>query len=312
MKKTLRFLGAMALGLLMAPVFTSCGDDEPGDGAGNVQTPVYDGTRISSINNVPVRYDQQGRAVSFGSEFSIDYSTGRIYFDDADEEEENVTVSFTDKGYISSMKSSWNDEAPYDDVRYKGNASVQFSYNKDGHIVKITETSKETSTWPYIGESSTFEGNVTISMTWKDGNLVKVVVDEIEIEDGEKDHDRYVCDIDYGTQMNVFRQFPMSLADAFTEDTSWHLLASLGFLGIGPNRIPESMEETYDDGCSGPQTFSITLNDNGTISSECVEYRVYYYGYSAVTKGIGASKISSKKPMRARDLFLYKSRRNNK
>ena len=134
----------MAFGLLMAPVFTSCGDDEPGEGAGSVQTPVYDGTRISSINNVPVRYDQQGRAVSFGSEFSIDYSTGRIYFDDADDEEENVTVSFTDKGYISSIKSSWDYEDSYDGERYKGNAAVQFSYDKDGHIVKLTETGKET------------------------------------------------------------------------------------------------------------------------------------------------------------------------
>lgn len=312
MKKTLRFLGAMALGLLMAPVFTSCGDDEPGDGAGNVQTPVYDGTRISSLNNVPVRYDQQGRAVSFGSEFSIDYSTGRIYFDDADEEEENVTVSFTDKGYISSIKSSWDYEDKYEDARYKGNASVQFSYDKDGHIVKMTESSRETYISTEDRESSTFEGNVTMSMAWKDGNLVKVVADESEIEDGEKDHDRYVYDIDYGTQMNVFKQFPMSLAYAFSEDTSWRILASLGFLGIGPNRIPESMEETDDDGYSDSDNFSITLNDNGTIKSEYVEHMVYYYGYSAVTKGMSANKISSGKPMRARDLLLFKSRRNSK
>lgn len=310
MKKTLRFLGAMALGLLMAPVLTSCGDDEPGEGAGNVQTPVYDGTRISSINNVPVRYDQQGRAVSFGSEFSIDYSTGRIYFDDADEEEGNVTVSFTDKGYISSIKSSWDYEDSYDGERYKGNATVQFSYDKDGHIVKLTETGKETGTGE--GESSSYESNITISMTWKDGNLVKVVQDETEIEDGEKDQDRYVYDIDYGTQMNIFKQFPMSLANALSEDTSWHILASLGFLGIGPNRIPESMEENDDDGDSYSYTFSISLNDNGTINSEYVEHTIYYYGYSAVTKGMSASRISSKKTMRARDLFLFKSRRNNK
>lgn len=312
MKKTLRFLGAMALGLLMAPVFTSCGDDEPGDGAGNVQTPVYDGTRISSINNVPVRYDQQGRAVSFGSEFSIDYSTGRIYFDDADEEEENVTVSFTDKGFISSIKSSWDYEDKYEDARYKGNASVQFSYDKDGHIVKLTESSRETYISTEDRESSTFEGNVTMSITWKDGNLVRVVADESEIEDGEKEHDRYVYDIDYGTQMNIFKQFPMSLANALSEDTSWHILASLGFMGIGPNRIPESMEENDDDGDSYSYTFSISLNDNGTIKSEYADYTTYYYGYSAVTKGMSASKISSKKPMRARDLLLFKSRRNNK
>ena len=310
MKKTLRFLGAMALGLLMAPVFTSCGDDEPGEGAGSVQTPVYDGTRISSINNVPVRYDQQGRAVSFGSEFSIDYSTGRIYFDDADDEEENVTVSFTDKGYISSIKSSWDYEDSYDGERYKWNTAVQFSYDKDGHIVKLTETGKETETGE--GESSSYESNIAISMTWKDGNLVKVVQDDTEIEDGMKYQDRYVYDIDYGTEMNIFKQFPMSLANALSEDTSWHILASLGFLGIGPNRIPESMEENDDDGDSYSYTFSISLNDNGTIKSEYVDYTTYYYGYSAVTKGMTASKISSRKPMRARDLFLCKSRRNNK
>lgn len=297
MKKTIRMFGAAALCLSFLLGFTQCKDDNdapdvPGitidDGSGTM-VPV----RLSSFGGDPIQYDEKGRVECVGNYITINYSKGIMEFDD-----EVLNVKFNDKGYISELSGSWDEED--EDGRYKGSAKAKFSYNSDGNIVKIQLTSDETA-WE-DGEKYNYSETGSTECIWKSGNLEKVEDTSIEKEDGETDKYHTVTTYQYGDMLNKFYQTPMALSYSWQLD-EMYVLAAVGLFGVGPEYLPVSGVEVDDD-YTDNYRYTYYLNDNGSIATEYINYTRIDWGYEEITRS--AFNAAPAHKVNLRSIFVKK------
>lgn len=279
MKKLSKLFGMTMAGLLMAGM-TACKDDneynEPEGGNSPIEST---GMQLYSVGNINFSYDNKGRCIGFNKPHinynQINWEKGEIMDSDA-EGDGAIKFKVNGNGYFSEMWQDWDYIDDYDDY-YKGSGKMTFSYDKQGHLSKIYVTMKESGTEE--GEKFNWSGTSEVSMTWKNGNLVRTHFKVTEIEDGEKDVYEEEETVEYGQDENKFGQYCYSLVDNCL-GFDYEDFALVGLFGKGTAQFPVEVtvkESDYDY----PQTFSvdITTDEEGLISRELTSNGTYYYNY---------------------------------
>ncbi|MDE6811247.1 MAG: hypothetical protein K2J15_02735 [Muribaculaceae bacterium] len=257
-----------------------------------------DGTRVTSVGECKIRYDEKGRAYRFKDaydEIEIDYDENKMRIDD-----QEYNLKFNGNGFITEMSFSFNESD--EDYEDKGSGKFSFSYDKD-HCLKtikeeISGTIKdyETNTVRKVSYKSEEK------FTWKKGNLKQIVYNCVEDEAGEKYYENTNIEIEYSFDENVFRQFPLRLN--YESEGDYDILFAVGLFGNGPVDLPEKMiieEESDGDISTRERTFSFRLNENGTINTVTCNGSSVSYGYSNITKSDGSI-----------DLYRIRSHHGNK
>lgn len=300
-------LAFIASGALVLPVFTACKSDEPagGDDA-NKAVLNFDGDRLTSVDNFSIEYDNQGRVVEIDGRYDdleIDYSKGKIEMED-----EEGNIKFNKSGYITEISMSWDEtEEGYGySYQYKGNGTAKFSYDSNGHLTSMSYNSKETEKDLINKETSTWETSSTTTLKWSNGNLTSVKMDGWEKEDGDKESYKAEISIQYGSQVNKYQQFPLTIANFAIGEEPVNILAAVGLFGKGTAEFPTQLID-YEDGDTYTINISFDLNSNGSIRNENGNYGTYSYGYSSFsTKGL--SELNDKK-LSLRKLFVNRDHR---
>ena len=292
-------------------LFAACSDDDE-DKTPQGPTMTYAGKLPSKVGNYSFVYDDNGRCVQVKSGSyvlgEIDYDKGILISDD-----EEAKVSFTGKGYIKSIKASWDYKD--EDGSYKGSGEISFSYNGDGQLTSYSESSSESG--KEDGESFSFKGTYKATYTWKNGNLVKVVTEEMDTEDGEKSEAGSTCTIEYGDQKNELGQYSVGLADVLDMEDA-DIFAYVGMLGKASSYFPVSYtEEWYEKDSDGYENegkhdsnMTYSFNSDGTIATEYVNGRSYNYSYITYDEddSLGRSSVfednSDAKSLNFRSFFM--------
>lgn len=293
MSKTFKWAVLFASAALMTG-FTACGSDDDGDEPDGPDTPTATvGLRLYSVGGTSFSYDNQGRVDGYRSRYgeyaSIDWENGMIESSDS-EDGEPINFKTNGKGYFTEFSQSWNYKEDGDS--YKGSGKMKFSYDKQGHLTKISVSMSESG--KEDGESYKYEETSEIEYTWKDGNLVKGVCETIEKEDGEKDVYKTTANVAYGLKENLFNQYCLSLASDVIE-FDFGDFALVGLLGVGPAQFPTVIETEEDDSdynSSSTNNISISVNQVGLIETESSSNGYYVYSYENVPT---SSKVAAKK-----------------
>lgn len=289
--KSTKILTAFVVAAAIAPVMGSCSKDDAPDRPNSSQVSDMDGTRVTSVGNTQIRYDEKGRAYrfrdSYGYEIEIDYSKNKITasYNGEYDPEQQMDVKFNGKGFITEMSSSWSEKD--DEYEYKGSGKITFSYDKNDCLTSIKTKMSETEKDLSDKSTSHYSEESTQKFNWSKGNIVSINYDETEVEDGDKDTYRTDMEIQYSFDENKFRQFPMSLL--YESDGDYDVFFAVGLMGNGPADLPEQM--TINEDGEGTRTLSINfdLNDNGSINTEYFgNYTSYAYGYTDITRSVAA------------------------
>ncbi len=313
--KTFRILGTAALCAVLAPALASCGDDddEPGgDGTGGVVE--IEGERLSSVAGVTIDYDSKGRVSkltdNYGNDWVIDYAKGTLKGSDSDPED-NYKVKFNGKGYIAELKSSWSytETEGGDKYSYNGSGTVSFSYNGSGCLTKVTSSMSGTGKNLTEGISGRFSESYTITLTWKDGNLVKAVEKGTENDNGDKDTWRDDTTIDYSSTPNEYRQLTFAVSGVANNATVMQVLGAAGLFGKGTAELPSCVSSVDEEGYSSTSNCSYTLRPNGSVSIERDGYNTYYYNYEEISRGFASADAAGLRLSTPRAIFARHSRR---
>lgn len=295
--KTFRMIGLAIATMLICPMMTSCGGDdddkEPGTGGGNGTSTDFGGNYLTEVGGIyNFGYDNQGRCNKIwyaSSVFTIDYKTGKIYYQDS-EDSETANVKFNNNGSISEYSESYSENGG--SYSYSGSNKATYNYDKEGHILSIKVTSKESGKEDGYSYSYSAEGKMTF--TWQSGNLTsgKGVVNFVE--DGEKGTQTTEFSVRYSNTDNVFNQYTLSLnlgAGLSFDDIP---VAMIGFFGKGPAKLPNyiSTVEVDEDGevYDSSYTVDATLNADGTISSETINGQRLSYSYGPASKSMSVEQ----------------------
>ncbi len=308
MKEFFRVASVGVFCLALMPFAVSCGNDEPEGGEGGTIVEI-EGTRISEIGNYSIEYDNDGRPSRISSrdtDLTIDYKKGVIrVVDNYDEEEEKVDVKFKD-GFISNISESWNYRDEY--YQEKGSGKAEFKYS-NGYLVQIKIESESEEKDFEDGTTGKYKESSVANLTWNDGDMVAYVENYSETGDGELYKRISDYTYNYGGVKNVFNQLPVCVTDCWSVNSEWGILAALGLFGKGTSSIPVSMEysETEDGekDYSHDKRISISLNINGSISSESYGSTFIDYSYENITRSEVAKSDIRFKP-------LFKVFRNHK
>lgn len=337
--------------LLTSVCFVSCSDDDDNGGSSSVDNPLQNEAKVQ-ISSVTCEYSSQwggGEEYTYffeydsksrptasyqiyddpdegpekEYEFKIDYNKGTMSWDGP----ELLRVTFTNKGYIASLKGEYDEKE--DGNRYIGKSEMNFSYDKDGHLIK------QTSLWKVEGISSTYpddnyketETN-EFEFTWVNGNLISRTCKGVLIyeRNGETSTEPYTYTsyFTYGNQPNKYKQYI-----AYIDDETGTLAS--GLFGVFSQNLPVTYKETHkEEGYEGTSESNgeFTLNDDGSIKTEAwVENggSRYYYTYNyqpigqrstmvpAFAKSVVPSKATSVKEkinkMRRLGRFPYMSKK---
>lgn len=312
MKKTLNtyFAAVFAMAACMF-AFTSCSDDDDNGKApsGNGNPLVTEAkVLLEGVTNegrgeweYMYEYDDQLRPYRSIEEddddelFYIDYKAGKINLAG---EPEGLSVSFNSRGYITKISGSWDykDNEDGDESSYSGSLTYTFSYDANGQLTSMDGSDNEKSV--ESGYVDTYKSVGKAKFTWKDGNLVKCessgTNESIDGDREEKWTSSAIVNITYGNQSNKYRQYTQCFNDAE------FLFMGAGLLGVGPKNLPLTCSETYHEKVEGgseydetyTETYTFTLNDDGTINTEksvdadngyVDEYKYHYIPTGAVS-----------------------------
>ncbi len=195
-----------------------------------------------------MQYDNLGRLTSLiCQETDISISYGSVLTIKDNNEGLTYTASLNDMGYISSMKTGSQGFS----------ASYSFSYDKQGHLLKITGQGKD--------YDEVFSG--TWTQTWSDGNLTRCSV--------SSDEGTYNASFTYGNYVNQQHQFFYTVTP-YDEITSG--LYAAGLLGVTSDKLPIEVQQSGDEYGMEKATFSYTFNEDGTIKTQTQTQN----GYSVV------------------------------
>lgn len=314
MKKNLFYFLATILLSSVTISLTACNDDDDEDGGGgsgiaSKTVGIIDsktGQRITKFGNYKVYYDADGRLdyiADSNGKWTFSYNPNKITFvesSNGQDKGETVNVSYNGNGYISALSSSYTFEEY--GMKFSETSKATLSYDGSGHLTKITSSSKMTGSYNGESYSDTYSSNYTL--TWKSGQLTKVVGIESGNEDGESYSDTDTWTFSYSDSYpNTFQQWAPSIAQSFSGDMV-EVLCYVGLLGVGPSQLPGSAEDVYvedDDTDTDSYTFNYGFNDNGSLSYSTINGIKYTFSYDyadtrALTEAIPApeKKVSHK------------------
>ncbi len=279
----------------------SCEEDEPGEGAGGVTG----GVSQSAASNVittengdkvvltaagdygPFIYDEQGRCIAIGDDFTFSYNPFKVVRGDRYDDEVKMTYSagLNAKGYLNTIANTYVEDYGYE--KLSTSLKLNLTYDSNGHLVKVagTEKGKE----EYDGETYSWSGNGNITYTWNDGNLVKAV----GTLKGDGYSSKITITVAYGDEVNEHQQITAALGTIFEQEDLTEEGCFVGLMGKGTAKLPVSIkyvEEWTEDGDSGVDEFVLNMrymvNADGTIASEFIDEIYedytdsYYVGYS--------------------------------
>lgn len=282
-------------GLLCA----ACSEDEESVGGGSiseVENPllnegnmlltslkcIHNGSYLSC--NYKFLYDEKLRLYRIEDDdavfYAIDYDKGKcLEWGDDYDSSNNLSVSFNSKGYIATIKGSW--DFSDDDERECGSMEWVANYDMDRHLTEVVAE-----------ETDVASGNIKsfwkTTLDWKDGCLMSISsnygMENIILSNQAKI-------FTYGDQKNRFKQYigEISLVDEY---------CFAGLLGVGPDLLPITEKWVWNDGFSniGGKTCNATytLNADGSIDTETWSEQdnytwKYVFGYTA-SDAISATK----------------------
>lgn len=295
--------------LALTPAISSCSSDDNGvtpEGPSSATSTDIDGTRVTRVGNVSIKYDKKDRPYLFtqnNNEVEIDYEEGEVNFYEGNNLYQTVGVTFNGSGFISKFTLSYDiDESDYSE---KASGEIRFSYDGDGHLTKVKEEASGKATDRYNDESYNFSVEYTSDFTWKKGNLVEIESEDIERINGkEVDYDEYGSIIEYSREENEYLQFPMSIAlDDFD------LFFAVGLFGNGPADLPSSIQYIEDGRTRNNYNISFELNRNGSISKERKGSTTWAYTYSDKTRGYETEGANVALPTLFRSLKALRARK---
>ncbi|MCH5217434.1 MAG: hypothetical protein J1F07_02590 [Muribaculaceae bacterium] len=220
----------------------------------------------------------------------IDFGGNTIWVGDT----RSDTLNLTKEGYVAQTKFTFFN---YSSGHTYGSGSVkipttEFAYNKKGHLTTISVNNyysfSGTYSSSYMDENSewitetTYEEShslydKTTTLTWQDGNLVRIEISETRTNLLKETDPELVYtasyDITYGNEQNPELQFPIALAKTIYPDNELQSLFLVGLLGHGPAKLPVKIEGTDRDGKKVMLALEFTMRDvNGksVIASETI------------------------------------------
>ena len=212
-------------------------------------------------------------------------------------ESETMTAEFNKKGYISKLKdvSIVKDEysqTSFEDIAY-------FTYDNDSHLTKITGTTTKKET--YQGQSYTSKSEYSVSYTWNNGLLTKIVTEYSQSGGAKKD----VETITYTYYEGGYRNDCFQYTFAYNY-SSYGIFQRLGFCGKGSSKLPSLAKKVYTYYYNGEkdyenertEAYSYTFNNNGTVKEEKVsnpytDYQDYYNLYRFTYTNEAANEAES-------------------
>ena len=320
-----RSITAMLSLALCLCMFTACSEDDDDEGsafgsetAGQVTTSEGTTLYITSAGYYDFEYED-GYLVAFDDgeyDYEVTYNPFTITYTygdpDEDEDYEVCTISnikLNSSGYITSFSISdvyQHISNSYSD-NYDCNGSADFSYDSDGHLLKISVSNS--GSVKYINynheeysESYSFSVSITTTNTWDNGLLYKT---EYEYSGSEKESgysEKVQCTDTYEydtTYPNVTYQFtPNNLGFVGDWGNYFELLggdfglleplAIIGYLGKGPSYHPTGCESEYaeyedgelcDDG-DASYSYKYDINSDGTVSKSYYKSGSKWYSES--------------------------------
>lgn len=286
--------------LLSGMAFIACsGDDD--EGAASTDAGVIAGkanVRLTQVGDYRFYYDDKGRIDHIldgkyeGYRFTYDPNKVIWYdtYKDADDEEDEVSISYTSKGYLNKLEASSSRENSDHDWNSTGSSS--YTYDGSGHLTKISSSWKET-LWE-DGEKYNISGNGSTTLTWKNDMLVKVVEEETEYEDGEAETSKSIITFTYDSDnledyFNEYYQYTPSsnylegMGDGELEEA----MAYIGLIGKWSKYLPVSSNEEWEEFYDGrnhtgsnTKNYRYGFNSNGTVSYTTVNSARYSYSYT--------------------------------
>lgn len=306
--KSLKLTAILALAAFCAPMVTSCGsdDNDAPDSPNKSEVSDIDGTRVTGVGDCTVTYDSKGRPTVFNIEddgiMTIDYSKGTFIGSD---EMGKMNIKFNAKGFVTELSSSWNYKFTEDGitVQAKGSGTLTCSYEND--VLKSIKAT-ESSSFKAGQQSYETKGTSIMTLIWSNNNLTAIKSSEDYTKNGEKEHHEAQAKIEYGTQTNKFRQFPMAIADE--SEAIIPYFYSVGLVGNGPANLPVSMVVEDEEGRYS-SSISYVLNPNGSIKSESTKRgsskpETWDYTYSDITRSLMPAANKQLTPEMIRDIFL--------
>ena len=325
--RELKFQLLALIVMLTGMGFSSCSKDDGGD----VTTPENEiekvtGKRLVKLDDLEYSYDKSGRCVgvTIGSEgtLKIDWNKGLIKtVQEESEYEDGIPQQYdfktNGKGFITEISGSGKYQGDGYSVKYNG--KMEFSYDKSGYLTKINMNTTQSA----IGENGekyneTERGIYTL--TWEDGNLVKVANTFENTETGDSYKDTYDYTISYDrTARNVFKQWSIGVMDDIFDGNFLTFFAPIGMMGIGTANFPTSVYEEYKEIYDGREytgsdnwTMDISTNSDDLISLEIVDGTRYEYYYDDATRSSRAavSKGRNRAVDKAGRMSLFPRHRN--
>lgn len=289
-----KFIFSIVPGIALALcsiAFSSCGDDEEeNSGGSNPGGPsvTFSDKLLTQAGQYIFHYDEKKRCNVVETydyydgpfkEVEIDYSDNSVYFDS---EGMGMKVAFNQKGYITKLSGSWNENE--EGEVSSGSLSISFTYDKSNHITSTTLTSDEKEI--YEGIEFKYSGTGKSTYTWSNDNLVNITTKYVDYENGEKSETIDKYDITYNEGMeNKTRQIPVVLS-YYLIDYDISSVAIVGLFGVGPKNLPEIIINEYTEDGESYEPYetnvSYELNSDGTIKSENIDGEIQDYAYTAI------------------------------
>ena len=284
--KTIKIMAA----LLLLCVVVSCSKDDDDSGSASTSAGVIDkktGLRVTSVGNYRIYYDDKGRVDYIRDNYekwTFSYNPNIITYYERynDDDGGKYNVGYNGLGYLASLNYSDSNQDGND--KWSESANVTFSYDGNGHLTKISVSGKYSGTED--GERFNETWTDSYSFSWGNSRLQKVVYTEKYVEDGETETEKetWIFSYDNENYENAYQQWVPSIVGYFEgQEQVW---AWVGLLGVGPNMLPssaENTEEEYYDGKSynhnNSYTFRYGFNSDGSISYTTINGTRYNFSY---------------------------------
>ncbi len=260
-----------------------------------------------------------------GNHYNFDYNPFSITLVGSSYDEYDITLKFTDAGYVSNESEtySWTDYYDNDrdgeDETYTGDGtrSVDYTYDSDGHMTSYTNT-YSASGRDYDGEKWSESLTTSAAFTWAHGDLIRATYTYKGNDDGDEINESRTEYYEYDGE-NEYNQPNLALAHSVGATTlSWDL-SFIGYFGTGTSELltKYSYEETDTDGDSysgNSSAYSYTKNGSGALKTETIgsgsSYTYAYKDLSDYTKAgssLSAGETGSTDAQDSRTAFRNRS-----
>lgn len=275
--KTIRIAGiCLSTALMLGMVSCNSDDDEKLLDLNTIETV---GKQLKSIGGTYFSYDSEGRCTRVYDSYNnstIDWMNHVLRIYDGREYDFKTNVN----GFFTEFQSEYEE---YDDgENIKISEKMQFSYDKQGHLTKITYAYTD----PYFKQSA------NTKFIWENGNLVKSTHEVIEKEDGETYYYNTESETSYGTELNIFNQYTYTQTEY--DSFSYYLIdkfALVGLLGVGPSNFPTNFHFKESNSREWNIDINITAHELGFIKRESTTRGAYYYNYNDIEIDKAAAPI---------------------